>query len=116
MEVQKLNFNYNVSLKTVNCLNAIDFTYHINNYDYPYLHTHLDYWEFTVVSSGTIKNVRNGKEELIAKDMLFISTPADTHLFRRVDDEPLLIKNIVCRSKAVKEIVDVLFKDYYPTL
>ena len=116
MDVQKLNFNYNVSLKTINCLNAIDFTYHINNYDYPYLHTHEDYWEFTVVSSGTIKNVRNGKDEIISKDMLFISTPVDTHLFRKVDDQPLVIKNIVCRAKAIKEIVDVLFKDYYPTL
>ena len=65
MEVQTLNFNYNVSLKTINCLNAIDFTYHVNDFDYPHFHTHSDYWEFTVVTSGAVKNVRNGKEEAI---------------------------------------------------
>ena len=116
MDVQKLNFNYNVSLKTINCLNAIDFTYHINNYDYPYLHTHEDYWEFTVVTSGALKNQRNGKEEIITKDMLFISTPKDAHLLKQVGDGPLTIKNIICRSNAVKGIVDGLYAGYYDKL
>lgn len=116
MCVNTFNFNYNVNLNTVNCISAIDFTYHINHYDYPVLHTHEDYFEFTILSNGTLENVRNGHSEIITKDMLFISTPNCAHYFVKKGKDDITIKNIICRSSEVKRLIDCLFNDYYDKL
>ena len=47
--MKEFNFNYNVSIDTINCINDIDFTYHFIDNDYPVLHTHLDYYEFRLL-------------------------------------------------------------------
>lgn len=116
MDIKKFNFNYNVNLNTVNCINAIDFTYHINHYDYPVPHSHEDYFEFTLLSNGTLEHIRNNNKEIITKDMLFISTPLDTHYFIKKGKEDITIINIICRCEAIKKIANMMHEGYYEKL
>ena len=109
MDAQKLDFNYNVSLKTINCIDAIDFTYHVNHDDYPYPHAHEDYFEFTVITEGKVKNITDFGQSVVGSDRMFVSTPNDRHYIERVDDKRLTIVNIIVRSNALKTLSEALF-------
>ena len=106
--MEHLNFNYNVAIDTINCINDIDFTYHIINTDYPILHTHDDYFEFTIILDGEIVNIRNGIKENIIKNTLFISSTNDSHLIKKIT-KSVRILNIICRKNAINKILDELY-------
>ena len=105
MYTEKYDFNYNISLKTMNCINAIDFTYHISNIDYPVVHSHTDYLEFTIMMKGTIENTSNKVRRIVNKGSLLVTLSNVEHYFLKKSDELYFI-NIICRNKALKEISD----------
>lgn len=51
----------------------------INTSDFPLMHSHEDYWEFTVVQSGTIENHVNGTTQICTQGTLFYCTTKDVH-------------------------------------
>lgn len=102
-DVVKYDFDYNVSLKTINCINSIDFTYHVNSSDYPIMHSHLDYFEFTIVTKGSILNITKDKEELVEENSLFIALSNSEHYFLKKSKEISYI-TIVCRKKVLDEL------------
>ncbi len=51
----------------------------INISDFPLMHSHEDYWEFTVVQSGTIENHVNGTTQICTPGTLFYCTTKDVH-------------------------------------
>ena len=113
--MEELTFNYNVGIDTINCINDIDFTYHIINTDYPILHTHLDYYEFTIILDGEIANIRNGIKDIISKNTLFISSNKESHIIKKTTKN-IKILNIISRSDSINKILDELypneFKDF----
>ena len=42
----------------------IDFTFHVNRLEYPIFHSHIDYWEFTIVTKGSLINQINTRNFL----------------------------------------------------
>jgi len=110
------DFNYNVATKTVNHIKNIDYTYHINNTDYRIMHSHIKYWEFTIVTEGEIINYRNGKKEVIPKNTLFISTTEDSHYFKSDKGKNLTIVNIIGRSEKVEELFEKLYPGVFNEL
>ena len=105
MQIEKYDFNYNISVKTYNCINAIDFTYHISNLDYPVVHYHTDYFEFTILTKGIIETITKGKKRIIEAGNLFVTLSNVEHSFINKGDELYFI-NIICRNKVLKEIND----------
>lgn len=106
--MEHLNFNYNVQLNTINCINDIDYTYHIINHDYPILHTHDDYYEFTIVLDGSILNIQNDKKDLLNKNTIIVSGPNDCHLLIHDNESEIKILNIIARSTAVNKLISEL--------
>lgn len=51
----------------------------INQTDFRTMHSHEDYWEFSVVMSGTIHNHLNGKTFVCPPGTMFYSTTKDVH-------------------------------------
>ena len=41
-------------------IDKISFSYHINTFDFPTIHGHADYWEFTLLTDGKLVNVSSG--------------------------------------------------------
>ena len=103
MQIEKYDFNYNVSLKTINCISNIDFTYHVSNHDYPVRHLHTDYFEFTIVTKGVIENISNSTPKTIEEGTLFITSSNVEHHFIQKSKELWFI-NIICRNKVLEEI------------
>lgn len=87
---------------TINFQSKIDFTYHINTYDFPLVHTHKDYWEFTLVTDGKIINKSNKIDRVCQANSLFISSPNDVHcLVRKKGDSNAKLRyiNIIVRER-----------------
>ena len=113
--MEELNFNYNVALNTINCINDINYTYHIIWNDYPVLHTHTDYFEFTIILDGEILNIRNGSQNKISKNSLLISGPKDNHLLKKNTNNIKLL-NIMVRSNELDKLLDTFpieFKSFF---
>ena len=102
MVIEKYDFNYNVSLKTINCINDIDYTYHISNHDYPTNHLHLDYFELTLLTNGMINNVNENQKLLIESGTLFITLDNKPHHLEKVTEDVGFI-NIICRKRVLDE-------------
>lgn len=110
--MEHFNFNYNVAINTINCIDDIDFTYHIIRNDYPILHSHDDYYEFTILLEGEIINIRNENKEYIQKNTLFIGTPNEYHLFKKTNQN-IKILNILGREDSINELINLLFPENF---
>lgn len=51
----------------------------INQTDFRAMHSHEDYWEFSVVMSGTIRNLLNGETFVCPPGTMFYCTTKDVH-------------------------------------
>ena len=49
-----------------------NYSYSINTTDYPTMHSHVDYWEFCIITEGTIKNRIEGKRAEIYPKKRFL--------------------------------------------
>lgn len=97
-------------------IDKISFSYHINTFDYPTVHGHYDYWEFTLLTDGKLVNVLNGTKVRVSAGQVFFSTTDDVHCLKKTGDEKLRYVNIVAREKAVKEIAAMFDPDFFETL
>lgn len=103
----KFTFNDNLTTKLLNFANEISCTYHINNFDYPQTHIHTDYWEFTILTNGSIINYINGDNELYHKNTLFFSTPRDCHYIKKSENsQTLRYINIMVKAPYLTELLN----------
>ena len=94
--------NDNITSKRVeNFIDKIDFSYHINTFDYTTTHGHDDYWEFTLLTEGKLNNVLNGQKIPVTAGQMFFSTTADTHYLKKVGSEKIRYINIIARESAI---------------
>ena len=94
-----------------------DFSHHINTFPFPMLHGHIDYWEFTLVTKGTIKNVCNDETFIYNQNTLFYSTTKDVHkLLLNDKNDQIQYCNIVVRESRLKQILNCFSPDFYEIL
>ena len=101
--------NDNNNAYTINFQSKIDFTYHINTSDFPLVHSHKDYWEFTLVTGGKIINRSNHGDLECGPNTLFISSPDDTHCLLKTDSESgnkLRYINIIVRQSRLMKLLE----------
>ncbi len=82
--------------------------FHINTFDYPLFHGHQDYWEFTVVTNGTIENRLNGKSYLCPKNTLFYATDKDLHSLHKVGEESPRYINVMVKISKLYPLLDAI--------
>ena len=88
--------------------------FHINTFDYPDFHGHEDYWEFTIVISGTLENRLNGKSHICPANTLFYATTEDVHSLHKVGQENLRYINVMMKTSKLYPLLDAIsptFKD-----
>lgn len=101
-------FLQNVYFNNVQHYEKINFFYHINNFDWPVEHGHKDYWEFTIVTNGTIKNRINRKNKTYGENSVFISTIKENHSIIAADNNPVRYINILVKEKFLVSIINSL--------
>ena len=60
-------------------IDKISFSYHINTFDFPTIHGHADYWEFTLLTDGKLVNV--------SRTMKAVSSSSDCRKHAQFFDE-----------------------------
>ena len=107
--MQTLTFDKdNNNSYTMNFQSKIDFTYHINTSDFQLMHSHKDYWEFTLVTSGKIINKSNNGDKECGPNSLFVSTTDDAHCLVKTDPdggEKLRYINIIVRERRLLNLL-----------
>lgn len=108
--MQNLTFDRdNNNAYTINFQSKIDFTYHINTSDFPLIHSHEDYWEFTLVTGGKMINKSNNGDKECGPNSLFISTTNDVHCLLKMGPEngaKLRYINIIVRQSRLLKLLE----------
>lgn len=92
------------------------YLYAINSVDYPVMHTHVDYWEFCIVTDGAIKNCVKGRGDVTCEAGTFhFMTTEDCHRLLRVSDRVRYI-NISVRASQLIRMLEVISLDFYSRL
>lgn len=97
-------------------IDKISFSYHINTFDFPILHGHSDYWEFTVLTDGKLNNILNGEKHKVYAGQVFFSTTDDVHCLKKSGNEKLRYVNIIAREQEVKRLAAMFSPDFYDNL
>ena len=105
-DMEHLRFDEAIPESELKEADRIAFGFHINAFDYPHPHEHLDYWEFTVMTDGEVENRINGKSVLCPKNTLFYATTEDIHsLHKRGTQKPRYI-NISVRASRLYPLLE----------
>ena len=88
------------------------YAYAINVTDYPKLHKHVDYWEFTVITEGTLENhvLGKGKEKCEGGTLSFM-TDSDSHYLIKAS-RTLRYINIPVRLSRLRQFFSVISTDF----
>ena len=85
-----------------------NYSYSINTTDYPTMHSHVDYWEFCILTHGTIKNRIQGKGiEIYPEKTLSFMTTQDCHSCVKVSPYVRYI-NLPVRETHLLRLMDVI--------
>ena len=95
---------------------TFNYTYAINSFDYPTMHSHVDYWEFCILIEGSIKNFTLGKgSETYGEKTLSFMTSHDQHAFLKLTDTVRYI-NLPVRESHLCRILDTISPDFQQRL
>ena len=109
--------NDNITSKRVEkFIDKINFSYHINTFDYPTTHGHDDYWEFTLLTEGKLNNMLNGQKIPVTAGQMFFSTTEDNHYLKKVGSGKIRYINIIARESAIKRLADMFSDNFFDTL
>ena len=85
-----------------------NYSYTINTFDYPTLHSHVDYWEFCIITEGTIKNRIEGKRaEIYPEKMLSFMSTSDKHSYHKISPRVRYI-NISVRESHLLQLLNII--------
>lgn len=102
------NFYANANPSMMEHVSEIDFLYHINTCDWPITHGHKDYWEFTIVTKGSMRNRCNSKETIHGANSMFVSTTHDVHRLLAVNNKPLRYINIMVKEEYLLRMLSTI--------
>lgn len=87
--------------------------FHIQYKDYPVKHTHRGYWEFMLVTEGTLEHRINGKIRMLSKGKLCIIRPDDVHSMHNKKGGSSSHLNLGVTSEFLSEYLSLLDKTLY---
>lgn len=104
MELFEFNL-HNSNVQITDKISLVSYTYHVNTFPFNIEHGHADYWEFTIVTDGTIANHINGSAEIYGKNMAFFSTTRDVHLLKKKSQSIRYI-NLIVRENTLRTLAN----------
>lgn len=105
--IVKKYFYENLSPSQMNHIDEINCSCFSNTTDYPILHSHEDYWEFTILTKGSLKNETLNGTDIIQPGMLFMSDTNDVHRIVKYSSEAAVYAhNITVKAKVIESLLD----------
>lgn len=88
------------------------YLYAVNRFDYPVMHGHLDYWEFCIVTEGTLKNCVEGRAaEVCEAGTMHFMTTEDRHCLIKASEKVRYV-NITVRRSQILRMLEVVSPDF----
>lgn len=75
------------------------------------MHSHADYWEFTILIKGTLKNETTTRSEVIKEGMLFVSDTTDVHRTVKQSDNAVCAHNITVKATVINKMLSFFSPD-----
>lgn len=110
----KYYFSDSVNLNLTEYADKINFLYHINLFDWPIEHGHADYWEFTIVTAGSIQNCCNGKMKTYNANSVFVATTSDVHRLLSANGEAVRYINIMVKESYLQKTLNAISPELLP--
>jgi len=101
-------FRQNVSLNLIPYIDEINFFHHINLFDWQIEHSHRDYWEFTIITNGTIINCVNGKEQAYKAGAVFVATTSDRHFLKAQNNQQVRYITLLVKESFILNAIKAL--------
>lgn len=109
--MKEIRFTENVSVNTRAYIDTINFSYHINSFEWPTMHSHKDYWEFTIVLEGTMNNYTQKGKASYPSGSVLVSTTMHSHFILNASKEPLRYANLMVKEAYITKILEFLAPD-----
>lgn len=84
----------------------VNYDYHIRTSEYPLPHGHNDYWEFCILTEGSIYNILNDKKFLCESPCVFYATTKDEHYIKKASEKKIRIINLIVKDHAIINMVN----------
>ena len=96
----------NVIADKMNC------TYNVLNIDFLLHHNHDEFWEFTILTDGTLHNYLNGKQYTYEKGTLFFLTNDDCHHVKRKGNTQIRYINLMVKKDYLLGYINSISNDF----
>lgn len=106
--MKTFSFTIDIDQYSVDHIDEIHLKYHINTFDFPMLHTHKDYWEFSILTEGSIHNILNEKKETYQENTVFFATTDDVHCLKSNTTGNLRYINIAIKEAYLLQLLNFL--------
>ena len=106
--MQNFTFIGDIDPYSIDHIDEIHFKYHINTFDYPILHAHEDYWEFTILTEGCIHHILNEKKQTYTQNTLFFTATKDCHCLKKAGAERIRYINIAVKEEYLLKMLNLL--------
>lgn len=84
----------------------INYDFHIRNTDYPLVHGHKGYWEFTVLTHGTLYNFIDGEKVICNSPCVFYATTKNEHCLKKTGNNKIRLINLIVKESTIINLVN----------
>ena len=95
-----------ISFSETSQTDKVNYDYHTRTSDFPLSHGHKDYWEFIILSEGSLYNILNGKKILCESPCVFYSTTKDVHSIKKANEKRFQLTNLIVREHVIINMIN----------
>lgn len=106
--MNKYGFSENLPTCMVQYADKVNFSYHINSFDFPTRHSHKDYWEFCIILEGTLNNCADDEVYSYHAGSMLVFTTKDTHSILNGSKAPLRYINIIVKEEYCRNLLKAI--------
>lgn len=106
--MNRFKFNQNMELNMIPYADIMNYSYHINSFEFPTRHSHEDYWEFTIVLDGTFNNYCERKKTAYPFGSVLVATTKHSHFILNASNEPLRYMNLIVKEEHALKVLDLV--------
>lgn len=106
--MHKISFSETLHLAFQSKVNKINYDFHIRTTDYPFTHGHNGYWEFTMLTEGSIYNIIDNEKFLCRSPCVFYATTKNEHCLKKANKSKIRYINLIVREKVAVNIINSL--------
>ncbi len=106
--MNRFKFDQNIPIVTIPYADKMNFSYHINSFEFPTRHSHEDYWEFTIVLDGTMNNYTKKEKTPYPTGSVLVTTTNHSHFVLNASKEPLRYINLIVKEDYILKTLEII--------